>query len=134
MSKPIKMLDINAPDFAEQLHKAMGLKPGEKVQIITPQFTRTDGLVVSYIPQTAAEFEMLKMLRQENLKKIGCQVWDSDRFKTHWLYPSEWYSSIPDGLEIVSISGEKKKFISGQTDNDIRHGALAYGFIQEHYL
>lgn len=127
----MELLDANDPEFGEKLRAALGLKEGEKVELITPQFTRTDGLIVSYFPKTVAEFELLPMLRAENLLKIGCQKWDADRFHTHWLYPHEWYSSIPDGLEIVGLTGEREKFVAGETDNDIRFGALSFGFIQE---
>jgi hypothetical protein len=127
---PMEMLDMNDPDFEAKFVAALGIQPGEKVQFITPQFTRVNGIVVSYFPKTIEEYEFLKVLTPENLKKLGCQKWDGDDEKIHWLYPSEWYPHMPAGLEIVSISGETEHFVPGETDNDIRFGALAYGFIQ----
>ena len=134
MKTPMKMLDMNAPDFAEQLGAALGLEHGEKVTFVTPQFTRNDGVVVSYIPKTVEEFDLLRMLRPDNLLKLGLRKWSGDRMQTHWLYPSEWYSSIPAGLEIVDIKGEKETFVPGETDDDIRYGMLSFGFIQNHFV
>jgi len=134
MKLPPLMLDIDDPDFMEDLGRAIGLAPGEKAVFITPQFTRTDGRVVTYFPRTRKEFDLIKMLRPESLVKIGCQVWDEHRFtkEKHWLFPQEWYQCIPNGMEVITISGRKEKFQRGKTDDDIRYGALSYGFIQEH--
>jgi len=46
-----------------------------------------------------------------------------------WLFPKEWYNSIPDGLEVVDINGKREDFKRHETDNDTRYGALAYGFV-----
>ncbi len=133
MKEPIKMLDINDPDFNEQFREALGLKDGDTLQIVTPQFTRTNGIVVTWVPKTVEEYEFLKLLKPDNLIRIGCQRWSSDDLETHWLYPSEWYHHIPDGFPITSICGETKPFVSGETSDDIRFGALAYGFIQPNF-
>lgn len=124
------VLDAGDPNFAEDLAKALGVEPGEKIQIVTPQFTRTDGLVVSYIPTTPEEYAALPKMKPENLKKIGCQVWDDEGGKLHWLYPHEWYNHIPDGTEIIDINGNVEQFKRGETDNDMRYGALSFGFVQ----
>ena len=129
---PMEMLDMADPDFNEKFRKALGLKDGDTLQIVTPQFTRTDGAVITYIPKTVEEYEFLKMLRPDNLQKIGLRKWDGDETHTHWLYPSEWYASIPAGLPVASISGKTKPFEPGKTSNDIRAGMLSYGFIQQH--
>jgi hypothetical protein len=122
------LLDASAPDFGAQLRAALGLAEGESVEIITPQFTRTDGRVVSYFPRTVEEFDALKLLPEATLKALGLGVWDRDN-GVHWLYPSEWYSCIPEGYELTSISGKRSKFKAGETDDDSRYGCLAYGFI-----
>jgi hypothetical protein len=124
------MLDTTDENFIDDLSKALGLADGEKATFIFPQFTRTDGRVITYFPRALQEFEILKMLKPENLKKIGCLIWDEDRFKTHWLYPYEWFSNIPEGLDVVDIFGETDKFNRENADNDIRYGALSFGFIQ----
>jgi len=125
------VLDMDSKDFAKDLVKAMDLKEGEKVEFITPQFERTDGRMVSYRPDTPEEYKALPKLSKESLKKIGCQVWDEVDNGLHWLYPKEWYDSIPEGTEIACIMGGIEKFKRGETDDDIRFGALGYGFIQE---
>lgn len=123
------MLDMGAPDFVERFKEAIGLKPGEKLQIMTPQFTRTDGLTV---PIPIIDFAKLPTLSAETLKAIGCQKWDGPDAKGDvlWLFPYEWYDHIPNGLEVVDISFEKEVFEHGKTDNDIRFGALAFGFMR----
>lgn len=52
------------------------------------------------------------------------QKWEDD----HWLYPGEWYDYIPEGYEVVTITGKKEPFRKGKTDDDIRFGCLPYGF------
>lgn len=124
------MLDMADENFTEDLMKALGVEKGEKINFITPQFERTDGRTVSYLPKTPEEYEAIKLMEPDNLKKVGCQIWEEENGVTHWLYPSEWYDSIPNGTEIISICGNAEKFEHGKTDNDIRFGALAYGFKQ----
>jgi len=62
---------------------------------------------------------------------LGCQIWNKDENTIHWLYPSKWFKLIPEGLEIITISNKIEKFDIHDTDNDMRFGALAFGFIQE---
>jgi hypothetical protein len=124
------ILDEGSETFVDDLKKALGLKPGQPLLIVTPQFTRTDGLKIGYFPRTAKEYQALKLMEPDNLKAIGCQIWNREGGRTHWLYPSEWYDFIPDGIDVVAINGETETFKKGETDNDIRFGALAYGFIQ----
>lgn len=129
-SKLDVILDASSETFIEDLRKALGLAPGETLQIVTPQFKRTDGLKIGYFPRTEREYLALREMAPESLKAIGCQIWDRDEKGTHWLYPHEWYSFIPDGLEIVDIMGNREPFTKGETDDDMRYGALAFGFIQ----
>lgn len=124
------MLDMSSETFVADLRKALCLQPGEVLQIVTPQFTRTDGRKVVYVPRTEREYDALKLMEPESLKEIGCQIWDRENGLTHWLYPYEWYAFIPNGYPITDINGVTEPFVKGETDNDIRFGALAYGFIQ----
>lgn len=96
------------------------------IEFFTPQFTRVDGIKPS-IPE---DFRSLDKLPDETLKQIGCQVWDDTPDGVIWLFPHEWYNYIPDDLEIIDIFGNVEKFIKGKTDNDIRFGALSFGFIK----
>jgi hypothetical protein len=124
------ILDAGDPEFTAKLIAALGLTPGETVNIMTPQFDRTDGRAITYLPNTPEEYAALKLLDADSLKKIGCQIWDKEKGKTTWLFPYEWYNHIPDGTEIVDINGDVEIFKQGETDNDMRFGALAYGFVQ----
>lgn len=128
LNKVDVLLDANAPDFAAQFAEAIGAKPGDTVQIITPQFTRTDGIVPP-VPQI--NFTDLAKMSPETLEQMGCGQWDeaNDKGECLWLLPGEWYDFIPDGFPLVCIDGTTSPFKRGVTDNDIRFGCLAYGVI-----
>lgn len=100
------------------------------IQIITPQFDRIDGKVVTSKPSTMEEFETLRTLGEAQLKDLGCGIWSQKDGKTHWLFPKEWYDTIPNGLMVDFICGRTEAFVTGETDDDYRFGCLAYGFIQ----
>lgn len=123
------LIDINDPDFAHKLAEAIGLKPGETLEIATPQFTRTDGLSV---PLPVMDFARLPELSKETLTAIGCQMWDEPDADGNvlWLYPAEWYDHIPNGTAVTDINGKTEPFKHGETDDDRRFGALAYGFLR----
>ena len=100
------------------------LKSIGPVDIITPQFERTNG-IQPVIPDGGKEwFDKLKTLPHETLIAIGMGVWENG----HYLYPKEWYSFIPNGYIVTDINNEDELFKRGETDNDIRFGCLAYGF------
>lgn len=132
MKKFDVILDASAVDFAEDLKKALGLEEGEQLTIMTPQFKATTPRVITYFPKAAEEFAALSHYSKDTLVKLGLGIWDADEKQTHWLFPEEWYSSIPDGYPVVDINEEIEPFKAGETDNDIRFGCLAYGFIQIH--
>lgn len=125
LNKCDAVLDMQDPNFAENFASAIGAKEGETINLITPQFERDDGLKIKYIPKTIEEFDALKSMPDDKLRELGLQLWDTN----HWLYPAEWYDFIPDGYEMIDINGESEKFKKGVTDDDMRFGALAYGFI-----
>jgi hypothetical protein len=125
LNKCDAVLDMKDPNFAKNFANAIGAKEGDTINLITPQFERQDGLTIKYIPKTIEEFDALKSMPDDKLRERGLQLWDTN----HWLYPAEWYDFIPDGYEMVCISGEVEKFEKGVTDDDMRFGALAYGFI-----
>jgi len=125
-----EVLYMDDLDFGAKLIKAIGVAPGEKISISTPQFERTDGVVVVWHPSTVEEYEGLKQLDSASLKMFGCQIWEEKDDKTTWLYPHEWYDHVPDGLKIVDINGDTETFKKGETDNDMRFGALSFGFVQ----
>jgi len=127
LSKCHVVLDMNKPDFMPKFMDAGGFKTRDNITIITPQFQRDDGLKITEFPKTVEEFDALRYLYDEDLQKLGLQKWDDNG---HWLFPYQWYDNIPNGYPIVSISGETELFIKGETDDDMRFGALAYGFIK----
>lgn len=124
------ILSMDSPTFAEDFAAAIGLKPGEKLEIMTPQFERTDGVQVPVTDFSKADWESLVDKPEATLKALGLGIWEKDEKGTHWLYPKEWYSLIPDGLPITHIDGEKTTFCKGVTDDDYRFGCLSFGFIQ----
>lgn len=77
------------------------------------------------------DFSKLPTLHEDTLKAIGCQKWsEPENGKVLWLFPAEWYDHIPDGTQVVDINGATETFKHGETDNDRRFGALAYGFLR----
>lgn len=120
------VLDANDPNFVNDLIDALGLKPGEKLQIMTPQFERTDGVAVALPAESLAE---IGNKPRETLKSLGCCAWDEpdENGTVLMLFPYEWYDKIPSGMMLESISGEKEPFEHGKTDDDYRFGCLAYG-------
>ncbi|MBZ9894194.1 hypothetical protein LB545_07535 [Mesorhizobium sp. BR1-1-6] len=124
------ILDMNDPQFAEKLRAAIGAEPGETIEVHTPQFERTDGLTV---PKPLIDFTKLPSLFEETLKAIGCQKWDEPDNDGNilWLYPAEWYDHIPEGHVMRCIDGNDYPFKRGETDDDMRFGALAYGFLRK---
>lgn len=120
----MKMLNANDPNFVAKLAEAIGVKPGEPVRIMTPQFERTDGLT-PVVPETAL-FDKLREAPKETLKALGLQPWGDYGL---WLFPGEWFKHIPNGLDVKCIDGEESKWNASTHDNDTRFGALAYGIV-----
>ncbi len=114
-------------EVAKQIRKAIGVGDFEAVQCILPQFDRTDGRIVSIMPPDAAWIDTLKKAPRDILADLGLQCWE----KNLWLFPYEWYAYIPDGYEVVDINFDAECFCKGETDNDIRLGALSFGILTE---
>lgn len=128
------VLDMDSSTFATDFANVIGLKLGEKIVISGPQFERTDGRKIAQLVDFGG-WEKLHLNSPEMLRALGFGVWEETEKGTHWLFPKEWYDSIPDGYPITYISGEQEVFKHGETDDDYRFGMLAFGFIQEpiHY-
>lgn len=94
------------------------------LEIITPQFNRTDEVVPVTPDGGTIWFDALKKLPYETLVAIGMGVWEDD----HYLYPAEWYDFIPDGYPVIDICNKIEPFKKGVTDDDRRYGMLAFGF------
>lgn len=130
-------------EFEKELIAALGIEPGDTVVLVTPQFNRMPGSPEPAAPPTdRAAFEVLKDMDELTLRELGLGCWshyrmidgecveEEDQSKcTHstWLFPAEWYSSIPAGFPVVDIFGETSAFQPGVTDDDIRFGCLSFG-------
>ena len=129
MSDEIKfdaILHMDDPQFPEKLAAAIGLAPGDVVNVTTPQFERTDGL--RPIENPSELFHSLHTLPKETLLKLGMQPWGDYGL---WLFPYQWYKHIPAGFKILDICGKEEEFAPGETDDDMRFGALSYGIVPE---
>ncbi len=120
--------DVN--ELAQIIRQAIGATTYEDVDVVTPEFDRTDGRKVVCRPRTAEQLDRIKTLDDNMLREVGMQVWENGKGWKHWLFPAEWYDCIPDGYIIVDINCAVERFKKGATDDDRRGGALAYGFIK----
>jgi hypothetical protein len=124
------VFSLNSPTFAEDLAAALGIQPGEKIQFITPQFDRVDGKTVNVPEFTPLDWAKLPTKSHEELISMGLGVWEKSEEGTHYLFPHEWYSIIPEGLQMKCIDGSIEVFKRGVTDDDKRFGCIAYGFVK----
>ncbi len=112
--------------IAKKIRELLNVGDFEEIGVILPQFQRTDGRTITYVPTTIAEYDALKTAPNDILRDIGLQKWD----ETTWLYPAEWYNYIPEGYEVFDIFGKTEQFQKGTTDSDKRFGCLAYGLLK----
>lgn len=124
------ILSMDSPTFAQDLADALGIKPGEKINIVLPQFERTDGMQVPLPMFSPNDWAGLPKMDDATLKALGIGVWDATEEGTHYLFPKEWYGIIPKGLMVKSIDGEVAPFEPGVTDDDYRFGCLSFGFFK----
>jgi hypothetical protein len=131
-----------AESFGELL-AAIGAKTGDTIEIVTPQFERPPGEPApgNCPPGFMLNSETLQGIAPQVLRRAGMRPWNDphnpeDQWDNHWgdhgqlwLFPGEWYSHLPAGLEVTCIMGEVEEFVPGVTDNDIRFGCLAYGVV-----
>jgi len=125
------MLSMDSPTFANDLAAALGIDPGESIQIMTPQFDRTDGIQVPVPMFSPNQWANLYRMEETTLRELGIGIWDKNDEGTHYLFPKEWYGIIPNGLMVKMIDGEEIPFEPGVTDDDSRFGCLAFGFFKK---
>lgn len=134
-----KLKTASESKLAGKVRKAIGAGPDEEVAVMTPQFTRPPGEPEPLQPPAGkAGFDGLKDLSDKALQKLGMRRWGREHEdgkgkewgKLLWLFPAEWYDSIPEGYPIVDIMFREERFVRGKTDNDIRFGCLAYGILR----
>jgi len=122
-----ELLPGSASRLVRLIREALGVTNDEPVQVYAPPHrSRMDGREVVYAPVTRVEFEALRALPRDQLMRLGLRAWDESGLL---LFPVEWYSLIPDGFEVLTISGKREQFVAGVTDDDCRYGVLAYGIV-----
>jgi hypothetical protein len=94
---------------------------------------------VAAAPRTPEQWESLRLLTKNALKALGLKAWNSPRTdvefgrsyggKTLMLLPGEWFERIPEGFQLMNISGECSHFKRSEMSDDIRLGVLAYGIL-----
>jgi hypothetical protein len=119
---------VGVSELADRIRSAIGAGMFEEVSVLLPQFERVDANAPWWFPTSAADLDSIKDAPSDFLRRLGLGIWSNDNGIEHWLYPGEWYDSIPEGYPMACIDGETEEFKKGETDNDIRYGCLAYGF------
>ena len=61
----------------------------------------------------------------ETARELRMAKWDED--SDLWLFPLWLVPALPDGLEVITISGQHMTIGEDTLDNDIRFGCVAYG-------
>jgi len=89
------------------------------------KFNRLDGMLKP--PKDTRFFNSLRKAPRKILSQIGLFEW-SDGF---WLYPVDWYGSIPDQYPIVTIDGFEEPFEHGVFGKYTICGYLPFGFIDD---
>lgn len=116
-------LSSNNP-LALAIREAVGAKPDDVIEVVTPQFTRPRGAPMpGQPPATLADWADYRTLSMDDLVSLGFGRWD-DRLA---LIPGDWHSALPNGLELVCIDGQPAVVGRDYIDDDIRFGCLAYG-------
>lgn len=118
------VIDMSEPDAAQQLADAIGVKPGDTLNVMTPQFTRTDGRIPVTPDGWPGFFARLPGLALDEIIALGCRMWDDDIA----LFPFEWFDYIPEGMDVVNLNGATIKFSRTECSKDRRFGMLPYGF------
>lgn len=141
--------------LAQAIRVAIGAGVADDVEVTTPEFDRPAGWGKPVESSRHRNWWIiLQRLERADLRALGCrpfglytttepaahvarrrEAWffeeDDKQKATHelWLFPSEWYRSIPHGFPVTSIFGEIEQFIPGHTDNDTRFGMLSFGLM-----
>lgn len=123
-TKIIVFKEGSPENVAQAIIEATGAKPGDVINIRTPQFTRPP----SYppppsLPANDDKWRQLSKMSIIEAKERGFVNWDGGLF----LFPGEWFPFIPPWLVVESIFEETSQWSSEDRDDDIRYGCLAYG-------
>ena len=129
------------------MENELGIKKGDTVNIDSSPIDRNYKITIKYIPETKEELQaVIDTAPPFILKQMGIGIWKSyqdckkhkeipprylGKDMVHYLYPKEWYNFLPEGINIIDISGKVEKFKRGFTDDDARYSCLAYGFVRK---
>lgn len=137
MTTETKMKRASESDLAAQVREAMGVGPDDDITVAFPQFERRPGDPKPHCPPD--DFEGLRGMGVNELREMGCGPWNSPNDPEDvgvfpadtvlMLFPGEWYSHIPEGMEVFDICGRMEPFARGVTDDDIRFGCLSFGVL-----
>lgn len=68
-------------------------------------------------------FEIVSELDPETAVSMGMRCWSENLY----LFPHDWYDSIPEGFEVETINNEIQEFSKDKNGGDHRFGVLSYG-------
>lgn len=110
------MTDDNTPD-------------DERIEVVTPQFDREDGITPGDPPSTHEEMNQLLEATEAELKELGLRKWDDE--SGLWLLPHDWYRDIPDNFPLLDITGEASTRGDLPAVPDKRFGCLSIGIVPD---
>lgn len=99
--------------------------------------------VSNMITPTQEDFDNLQEKTEEELINMGFMnayvivekmnvVDESDGpLKNVWLFPTEWYKYIPEGLMVTDIMQKSEKFTRETHEDHSKFGCLSYGFTKK---
>lgn len=104
----------------------------ERVRVIPYDcYTLNESNKVNWIPKTTKDFNILRRMKKKDLLKLGMKIWEIKNQKALFLFPQEWYETIPEGFTVYDIFGEREKFSKKTHMKENRFGALPYGIMIE---
>lgn len=109
----------------DKLREALGIGPGDEVRVTGSQHDRDPHEIIP--PDAPKSFERLRTMTRTELHRWGLRMWSEE--SGLMLFPAEWYDAIPEGFEVVTISGRTLVFERGVTDDDRRYGLLSFGIV-----
>lgn len=117
------------PEIVRTIRDALGLGDDDEVEIITPQFERTDGVEPGEPPLTYSAMNELRKADVSELESLGLRRWSDETGL--WLLPHEWYPHIPADYPLLSIMNRTATRGEMPTVPDKRHGVLSVGIVPD---
>lgn len=83
---------------------------------------------IHYIPRTPQELMAIhQVLPEKFITVIGCAIFREYAQCTQYMYPVDWYDSIPENFQIITAKEERAPFIKKQVRN-LKNTHLPVGF------